>query len=77
VTAKALVIDVAGDRLDGAALGDRLDAAAAEHFARPGSLASTRALQPLPVLEIPSWTAENEDPAFYDDATVFRSGRVR
>jgi len=77
VTAKALVIDVAGDRLDDAALVDRLDAAAAEHFARPRSLASTRALQPLPVLGIPGWTPENEDPAFYDDATVFRSGRTR
>jgi hypothetical protein len=77
VTAKALVIDVAGDRLDDVALVDRLDAAAAEHFARPQSLASTRALQPLPVLGIPGWTPENEEPAFYDDAAVFRSGRAR
>ncbi len=77
VTAKALVIEVAGDRLDDVALVDRLDAAAAGHFARPESLASTRALQPLPVLGIPGWTTENEDPAFYDDAGVFRSGRMR
>jgi hypothetical protein len=77
VTAKALVIEVAGDRLDDAALVDRLDAAAAEHFARAKSLASTRALQPLPVLGIPGWTPENEDPAFYADAAVFRPGRGR
>jgi hypothetical protein len=77
VTAKALVIDVAGDRLDDAALIDRLDAAVAGHFARPESLASTRALQPLPVLGIPGWTPENEDPAFYADAAVFRPGRAR
>ena len=77
VTAKALVIEVAGDRLDDDALVDRLDAAAAEHFARPESLASTRALRPLPVLGIPGWTPGNEDPAFYDDPAVFRSGRAR
>lgn len=27
---------------------------------------------PLPVLGVPGWCAENEAPAFYDDATVFR-----
>ena len=26
----------------------------------------------LPVLGVPGWWAENEDPAFYDDASVFR-----
>jgi hypothetical protein len=74
VTAKALVIATAPDA---PALVDHLDAAAAAHFARPESLVSTRALQPLPVLGIPGWTAENEDPAFYDDAAVFRPGRAR
>jgi Protein of unknown function (DUF3025) len=77
VTAKALVIDVAADRLDDAALVDWLDAAAAGHFARPESLASTQALQPLPVLGIPGWAPENEDPAFYVDAAVFHPGRAR
>jgi len=77
VTAKALVIEVAGERLDDAALVDELDAAAAAHFARPQSLASTRALQPLPVLGIPGWTPANDAPAFYDDPAVFRAGRVR
>lgn len=77
VTAKALVIDAASDRLDDDALVDRLDAAAAEHFARPQSLASTRTLQPLPVLGIPGWTPGNQDPAFYADAAVFRPWRAR
>ena len=77
VTAKALVVHVAGDRLDDVALVDRLDAAASGHFARPASLASTHALQPLPVLGIPGWAPGNEDPAFYDDAAVFRAGRTR
>lgn len=76
VTAKALVIDATPDSLDDRALIDRLDAAAAAYFARPESLASTRALQPLPVLGIPGWTTENDDPAFYDDASVFRPGRA-
>lgn len=34
-----------------------------------------RSFAPLPVLGIPGWWPENEAPAFYDDATVFRSGR--
>lgn len=79
VTAKALVIDVAHEALalPPAALVALLDARAAEHFARPGALESTRAFQPLPVLGIPGWTWENEDPAYYDDENVFRSGRTR
>ena len=79
VTAKALVIDVAHEALalPPAALVVLLDARAADHFARPGALDSTRALQPLPVLGIPGWTWENEDPAYYDDENVFRSGRTR
>ncbi len=79
VTAKALVIDVPHPAitLPLAALVDLLDARAADHFARPGALESTRALQPLPVLGIPGWTPENEDPAYYDDEQVFRPGRTR
>jgi hypothetical protein len=36
----------------------------------------TTALLPLPVLGIPRWWAANDDPAFYDDAFVFRAARV-
>jgi hypothetical protein len=77
VTAKALVIDLPRDGLDDVVLVDRLDAAAAAHFARPESLASTRTLQPLPVLGIPGWTPANDAPGFYDDRAVFRAGRAR
>jgi len=77
VTAKALVFDVTRESLDDATLVDRLDARAAVHFTHPDSVASTRALQPLPVLGIPGWTPENEDPAYYADAAVFRPGRAR
>jgi hypothetical protein len=78
VTAKALVIDVAHAALalPPAALVGLLDARAADHFARPGALDSTRTLQPLPVLGIPGWTPENEDPSYYDDENVFRPGRT-
>jgi hypothetical protein len=77
VTAKALVVDVAHDHLDDPALVEHLDAVAAAHFARPESLASTRTLQPLPVLGIPGWTVANDAPGFYDDPAVFRAGRLR
>jgi hypothetical protein len=36
---------------------------------------SARMFAPLPVLGIPGWWPENEAPSFYDDASVFRSGR--
>jgi hypothetical protein len=36
-----------------------------------------RPFSPLPVLGIPGWCDENADPAFYDDAGVFRPGRGR
>jgi len=36
---------------------------------------SSRMFAPLPVLGIPGWWAENEAPSFYDDVSVFRSGR--
>jgi hypothetical protein len=79
VTAKALVIEVerAALALSAPALVELLDERAAAHFARPESLASTRTLHPLPVLGIPGWAPENEDPAFYDDESVFRPGRAR
>jgi hypothetical protein len=41
---------------------------------QPEFLAS-RPHTPLPVLGVPGWWAANADPAFYDDATVFRPPR--
>jgi hypothetical protein len=52
-----------------------IDAALAE--ALQADTLSTRALCPLPVLGLPGWWAANADPAFYNDATVFRAGRRR
>lgn len=54
---------------------DRLDAAVAATL-DAGALARER-LAPLPLLGIPGWWPGNEDPAFYNDASVFRPGRRR
>jgi hypothetical protein len=54
---------------------DRLDAAVAATL-DAGSLVRER-LAPLPLLGIPGWWPGNEDPAFYNDASVFRPGRRR
>lgn len=40
-----------------------------------GKHADPRGLQPLPLLGVPGVTAENEDPAYYDDTWQFRPGR--
>lgn len=37
---------------------------------------ATKPFTPLPVLGVPGWWPANEDPAFYDDATVFRPPRT-
>jgi hypothetical protein len=36
---------------------------------------TSRLFAPLPVLGIPGWWPANEAPSFYDDTTVFRTGR--
>ncbi len=41
------------------------------------ALLTTRDFAPLPVLGVPGWWPENDDPTFYADATVFRPGRRR
>jgi hypothetical protein len=37
---------------------------------------ATKPFAPLPILGVPNWWADNEDPHFYDDDTVFRKRRV-
>ena len=36
----------------------------------------TKPFQPLPVLGVPGWSADNADPAFYQDSAVFRGASV-
>lgn len=38
---------------------------------------SSSHLMPLPVLGIPGWWAQNENPDFYSDSTVFRPAKMR
>lgn len=59
---KAIFLD--GEDMDGT-LAARLDA----------EPLTPRAFQPLPLLGIPGATADNEDPAYYDDTRQFRPAR--
>jgi Protein of unknown function (DUF3025) len=84
LTAKALLIPVAPGRIAQAASEEgltallrELDAELAAYFLNPDHLASTRSLQPLPVLGIPGWDARNASPAFYANSDYFRPGRLR
>lgn len=74
---KALIVEVGEDffRLDGDGQTALLDAELAARLDDDGFLASPRALCPLPLLGIPGWWPDNEDPAFYDNADYFRPTR--
>ena len=52
-----------------------LDALLAKHLADPEHCRNTRDLAPVPLLGIPGWTMDNEDPAYYDNTAYFRAGR--
>ena len=52
-----------------------IDAWLAEQLT-PARLAD-KPFHPLPVLGVPGWWVANEDPAFYDDAQVFRPRRAQ
>ncbi len=78
LTGKAMIVDVDASYLQ-ASLPSQLavlDAHAAGWFATH-PLASTRLLAPLPLLGIPGWDAVNADAVYYDNAAVFRPGRLR
>ena len=77
LTAKALVLGVSRE-FPAMPLDMQLaeaDGWAAEHFAQPCMLDSTRTLAPLPIFGVPGWEAANERESFYDDASVFRPER--
>lgn len=79
ITAKAICVAMEADftALTMAEHLDRLDVAAAAALSESQTLSSTSMLQPLPILGIPGWTAENEQSAYYDDVQHFRPGRTR
>jgi hypothetical protein len=53
-----------------------VDVRLAALFSQPDAHARPRDFQPLPLLGIPGVTAENVDPAYYDDTRQFRPKRL-
>lgn len=67
----AHVLPLAPDAREPAHDADALDAALAARLDR--AVLIGKPFLPLPVLGVPGWWAPNDDPAFYDDAAVFRA----
>jgi hypothetical protein len=76
LTAKAVLYEIGNDclALGDEALNSALDERLAADFAA-GRYTRPRDFQPLPLLGIPGVTADNEDPAYYDDVRQFRPAR--
>ena len=51
-------------------------AAGGEPVTAPVSAWAARPLLPLPVLGVPGWWADNQDPGFYGDSAVFRPAKA-
>jgi hypothetical protein len=77
MTGKALVFHVPPAVLERSAEGLRaeIDRLTALFVWNPEHLQRPRELAPLPVLGVPGWWPDNEDPRFYDDTDYFRRGR--
>ncbi|MCI3204208.1 MULTISPECIES: DUF3025 domain-containing protein [Pandoraea] len=75
VTSHAWIVEVPADYFGGSPMARRawLDARIAPTLA--SAPLTTRDFAPLPVLGIPGWWPQNEDPSFYRDVSVFRTGR--
>lgn len=75
-TGHAWIVDVPGEYFSWTATSRDawLDETVGRALTETGELTS-RLFAPLPVLGIPGWWPANETPAFYDDTTVFRTGR--
>lgn len=52
-----------------------LDERLAAYWADTENCLSPRELSPVPLLGVPGWCADNEDPGYYDDTRYFRPGR--
>jgi len=77
ITAKAMCIPVDRAFFDlpmESAIAE-MDRVAAERL--PTMLSDTAKLQPIPILGIPGWCAENDAATYYDDTQHFRPGRMR
>ena len=52
-----------------------MDKLLAVYLEKAENCLDTRELAPVPLLGIPGWTVDNENPAYYDNTRYFRSGR--
>jgi len=52
-----------------------LDGLLADYFLAPDNCRSTRELTPVPLLGVPGWSAENNEPDYYDNTRYFRGMR--
>lgn len=52
-----------------------LDERVAEYLHDPSHCVSPRELNPVPLLGVPGWSAENECEEYYDNSAYFRAGR--
>jgi len=79
ITAKAIFLPVTPTFFEQPPMAQlaTLDAAVGERIAEGAMLQSTATLQPLPILGVPDWHAQNESPDYYDDPWQFRPGRRR
>lgn len=79
LTAHVLLLTVEQEfwRLSPAAQAQHIDHMLAQSLQHPTTLSDPRTLQPLPILGIPGWHADNRHPAFYDNSQYFRPGRMR
>lgn len=77
LTAKCIVFDVAPQSLarEREALRTQIDRLLGLYILDPAHLRAPREMHPLPVLGVPGWWPDNEDPGFYDNVDYFRPGR--
>ena len=74
ITGRVMIVAAEGEAFDsGASAGSALRAIADAKAARAlDALRSAAGIPPLPLAGIPGWDRRNDNPAFYDDASVFR-----
>lgn len=79
LTAKGLLLAVPQDFFAAtpAAQLALIDARAAAALAQPDTLATTRALAPVPFLGYPGWSGDNAVASYYDNTDYFRAGWYR
>ncbi len=70
-----ICVDEAFWRLPIAAQYQHLDAQLLDYILQPTSFTVKADLKPLPLLGVPTWFADNEDPSFYHNAQYFRPKR--